>query len=280
MKNSESQKYSKHYKVGFLGGGNIARAMISGFLHSQTLQAKNIFVASRSPEKVKRLVKEFSITSCSNEALFDHVSVAILCVKPQDFLTATDPIRHCVRKEHLVLSVMAGICLSQLKSVFQEARNVVRLMLDISVEINQSNIAYCRHGLSVSICQLIEDLFSPLGCLFPLEDEKQLKPFTVGSASGLGFVFELLIYWRGWLLEMGFSEAQSEAMVLQTFKSAVSLKEYTKYDLERVQSQIASRKGVTEKGLEILREFKVEDILNKAFDQALIRSEEFTRIRK
>jgi hypothetical protein len=84
---------------------------------------------------------------------------------------------------------------------------------------------------------LVEDLCSPLGSVFRMEDEDQFEAFTVSCASGTGFVYELMMYWQDWIEERGFDPEVARQMVVQTFLGAAQLADQSRVPIEELQNK-------------------------------------------
>ena len=101
-------------KIGFIGGGNMAEAMINGM---RSHGMKSIFVSDPAEERRESLSKSFSIeTTGSNKDIASSCKVIILAVKPQNIDAVLDEIKEIVTEEQTVVSIAAGIKLDHLSS--------------------------------------------------------------------------------------------------------------------------------------------------------------------
>lgn len=123
--------------------------------------------------------------------------------------------------------------------------------------------------------ETIENLFSPLGKIIEIADEEAMSAFTVASSAGVGFVLELMQHWQDWIEGYGFDKEQAKLITAQSFLGAAKLSlnnmNLNSYELIH---QIASKKGVTEAGLESMRETDVDRVLRISFEKALMRDKE------
>jgi pyrroline-5-carboxylate reductase len=92
----------------------------------------------------------------------------------------------------------------------------------------------------------------------------------------VGFVFELMIYWKEWLEEHGFAPELAQKMTVQTFLGASVLADGAGESLEDLQNRVTSKKGITAAGLDSLRELEVERLLRYSFEKAAIRDKELS----
>ena len=100
----------------------------------------------------------------------------------------------------------------------------------------------------------------------------------VGVCSGVGFVYEIMIYWVEWLEQYGIDRADAQAMILDTFHGTTLLaKNSPNLPLSDLQAKVVSKKGVTQAGLEAFNEYELERVLRVSFEKALLRNKELEK---
>jgi pyrroline-5-carboxylate reductase len=276
--NQMESRLEIHYKVGFIGVGNMAQAMIKGLIESKTISPNLLFGSNRSEGKLQKTTEFFGIQSCSNnEELIDQCDVVILSMKPQDLSTAIDPIASTFREGQIVISLAAGVTLHTLEKKLPQCR-IVRLMANTPALIQKGMFGYVTNKEDEALETLVEDLCEPLGSVFKMEDEDQFEAFTVSCASGTGFVYELMMYFQDWIEERGFEPEVARKMVVETFLGASLLAEQSKgSSLEELQSKVTSKKGITAAGLQSMRELEIERTLRYSFEKAALRNQELAK---
>jgi pyrroline-5-carboxylate reductase len=269
--------FLKSQKIGFLGAGNMAQAMIKGLIEGG-IPAKNIFATNRTPGKIQRLVESYKIQNPgSNEALIENCEIIILAVKPQDLLNALEPITRSFDSQKIVISIAAGIRMDKLERYLQEAR-LARVMPNTPSIIGRGVIGYLLDDDSDNALEsTVEDLFEPLGRVIKVADEDQFEALTVSCSSGTGFVFEMMMYWQDWIEEHGFSPEEARMMTVETFVGASLLAAQASEEVEDLQARVTSKKGVTAAGLQSMRELEIERALRISFEKAAMRNKEMAR---
>ncbi len=267
----------KTQKIGFLGAGNMAQAMIKGLVEGG-IPAKNIYATNRSPGKLQKLVESFNIqTSPSNEELVDTCDIVILAVKPQDLFTALEPVTRAFDEHKIVISIAAGIRMEKLEKHLNNAR-LARVMPNTPSLIGRGVIGYLLNDDDDNALDAtVEDLFTPLGKVIKVADEDQFEALTVSCSSGTGFVFEMMMYWQDWIEEHGFSIEEARLMTIETFVGASLLAAQAREDVEDLQARVTSKKGVTAAGLQSMRELEIERALRISFEKAAMRNKEMAR---
>ncbi|WP_415062329.1 pyrroline-5-carboxylate reductase family protein [Bdellovibrio sp.] len=267
----------KTQKIGFLGAGNMAQAMIKGLLEGG-IPSKNIFATNRSQGKLQKLAETFSIRPLSsNEELIDTCDIIILAVKPQDLLTALEPVTRAFDENKIVISVAAGIRMEKLERFIQGAR-LARVMPNTPSLIGRGVIGYLLNDDDDGALEsTVEDLFAPLGRVIKVSDEDQFEALMVSCSSGTGFVFEMMMYWQDWIEEHGFSSEEARLMTIETFVGASLLAAQAREGVEDLQARVSSKKGVTAAGLQSMRELEIERALRISFEKAAMRNKEMAR---
>ncbi|MGZ3768827.1 MAG: pyrroline-5-carboxylate reductase [Bdellovibrio sp.] len=269
--------FLKTQKIGFLGAGNMAQAMIKGLVEGG-FPAKNIFASNRSEGKLQRLVETFQINPAQgNEELVDICDIVILAVKPQDLLNALEPVTRAFDQNKIVISVAAGVRMEKLERYIHGGR-LARVMPNTPSLIGRGLVGYLLNDDSDEALEsTVEDLFAPLGRIIKVSDEDQFEALMISCSSGTGFVFEMMTYWQDWIEEHGFSSEEAREMTIETFVGASLLAAQSKESIEDLQARVTSKKGVTAAGLQSMRELEIERALRISFEKAAMRNNEIAR---
>ena len=265
-----------YLKIGFLGAGAVAQNLIQGFLNHSSVKAENIFLSLRSAKKRKKAFEGAKINILlKNEELLEESHVVFLCVKPHDLPELLNELQASWRKEHTILSPVAGVRFKQLRRWGLNSSRVIRFMPNINVCVGEALLPFCSLNNQENLNFFFEELLAPLGKLHNIKEEQLLSALTVACASGPGFILEMMQYWREWLSEQGFHEEQSKDFVTQTFLGT-SLTAQTKQNksFSDLQKEICSKKGVTAEGLKNLREMEMERLLRLSFEKSLLKLKE------
>lgn len=274
--------YLRSRTIGFLGAGNMAQAIIRGLLEKEFVVPHKVIASNRSPGKLQRLAEQYGIQQAtSNEDLAEKADILILGVKPQDLITAIEPISQAFVQDQIIISLAAGVRMKTLEQLLPQCR-LVRLIPNTPSLIGRGLLGYLRNDNDDDALEaIVEDLFSPLGQVIQMSDEDQLEAFTVACSSGTGFIFEMMMYWQDWILEHGFEADVARKMTIEAFVGASLLAAQSgQTPIEDLQNRVASRKGVTAAGLQSMRELEIERALRISFEKAALRNSEIARSMK
>jgi pyrroline-5-carboxylate reductase len=129
-------------KLAFIGGGNMAEAMLQGVLSSKLFAAKNISVTDILAERLQYLQKKYQVqTNLNNLQVLKNADVIVLAVKPQVIDSVLAEIKAVNNTDQLLISVVAGLPLD--KFDIDGKCRAVRVMLNTPALISQSASAFC-----------------------------------------------------------------------------------------------------------------------------------------
>ncbi|QMT31946.1 pyrroline-5-carboxylate reductase [Alysiella filiformis] len=260
----------------FLGGGNMARAIIAGLRAQSPDDA--IFVANRSAEKNARLQQDFHVaTDFRLPETLSPQDVLILAVKPQDMKAALQNVRH---GGALILSLAAGLAVDTLANWLGTHR-IVRVMPNTpcAVGLGVSGL-FAAEGMSASDCAIAEKIMAACGVTIWLNDEKMMNAITAISGSGSAYVFYLMNALQKAAAGLGFADETARTLALNTFRGAVALAEQSGEDFFILQQQVTSKGGTTFAALTKFEECGVADGLTEGVHAAATRSAELAQILK
>jgi len=114
--------------IGFVGGGNMAEAIIKGIITARLYEPENIFVSDIRQERLDLLAKEYHVQPVGKNAdLAAKVDILVLSVKPQNIMEALDSIKDAIKQETLVISIAAGIKTDNIAAILGDIA-IVRVM--------------------------------------------------------------------------------------------------------------------------------------------------------
>ena len=264
--------------LAFIGGGNMASAIIGGLLKSG-LPAAAIRVVEPFKAQRERLHAEFGITAlASADDSLRRASLVVWAVKPQLFAAAAAPCAPHVGAA-LHLSVMAGIRSDAIARAAGSER-VVRAMPNTPALIGQGIAGlYARPVVTAEERTQIEAVLAPTGQVMWVAQEADLDAVTALSGSGPAYVFYFVEAMVQAAREMGLSEAQGKQLALATFAGATALAAASDDPPELLRERVTSKGGTTHAALMALEARGVKaafiEALKAAQQRALELGDEF-----
>jgi pyrroline-5-carboxylate reductase len=271
--------FVKTLTIGFMRAGNKTQTIVTGWLEKGVLPASGIYCTNRSESKLKKFTEQTGVHRVhSNEELIEICDVVVLAMKPQDLLEAIENLSPCFKDDQVVLSLAAGIPIRAIQKNINAPVRIARLMPNTPMKIAEGVMGYATSGDSEDMKALIESLFQPIALTIEANEGEAFEALTVSAASGVGFVFELMIYWQEWLEEHNFEPQVAREMTVQTFLGAAKLaQKSSSTTLDQLLSNVISKKGVTAAGLQSMRELEIERGLRYSFEKAVMRDQELAK---
>jgi pyrroline-5-carboxylate reductase len=254
-------------KIAFIGGGNMASAIIGGLLKSGT-PAATISVVEPSPEQRAKLAQDFAITALPQAGPeLDPAQLVVWAVKPQLFKEAATPCAaHTASALHL--SVAAGIASSSIAAWLGSER-IVRAMPNTPALVGQGMTGlFARSVVSANERGLVERVLAPTGELMWLADEAQLDAVTALSGSGPAYVFYFIEAMIRAGQEMGLTEAQATQLAKATFSGASTLAKNATEPPHVLRARVTSKGGTTHAAITSMQEAQVAEAFMRAMHAA------------
>lgn len=257
----------------FVGGGNMATALIGGLLKRSHAPNECCVVEINSENRTK-LQNDFGVmaTDNLNEGIATS-DVIVLAVKPQQLHEVATQLAPML-KGQLVLSIAAGIRASDIAR-WLNTQNIVRAMPNTPALI-QSGVAglYALETVSPADKEMAEAILNAVGSTVWLHDEAMLDGVTAISGSGPAYVFYFIESLQQAAQELGFNETDAKRLVIDTFLGAVKLADAGKDDISVLRARVTSKNGTTERALLSMEAHKVKQHIIAAVHAAADRAKE------
>ena len=230
--------------IGFIGGGNMASAIIGGLLKAGMLPAQFTIVEPFETTRDK-LQSDFGIASqATADKTLQACNLVVWAVKPQSFKDAAMPVAPFT-KGALHLSVAAGVTSDSIAAWLGTER-IVRAMPNTPALIGQGITGlFAREGTSDKDRALVDAVIGVTGQHLWFDDESKLDAVTALSGSGPAYVFYFLEAMVEAALGMGLTEAQARALATSTFAGSTALAAASSEPLSVLRERVTSKGGTT-----------------------------------
>jgi len=259
--------------IAFIGGGNMASAIIGGLVR-QGLPATQIEVVEPFAEARTRLLGQFGVTAQEHATpALARAGLVVWAVKPQTFKEAAGAARpHTTKALHL--SVAAGIRSNSIAQWLGTQR-IVRSMPNTPALIGKGITAlYARPGVSAEDKRKVEQVIATTGQSLWVEEEAQLDAVTALSGSGPAYVFFFLEAMTQAGTEMGLSREQAYQLSVATFAGAAELARASQDPPEVLRQRVTSKGGTTHAAIIAMEKDQVQALFIKALHAARQRAKE------
>ena len=259
--------------IAFIGGGNMASAIIGGLIH-QGLDAGRIEIVEPWAEARERLQQQFGITAQeAPSAALARCALVVWAVKPQTFRDAAAQAR--AHTQHaLHLSVAAGIRSDSIAQWLGSER-IVRAMPNTPALVGKGMTGlFARAAVSAQERDLVEAVVATTGAHVWLNEEAHLDAVTALSGSGPAYVFYFLEAMVQAGTGMGLTEAQARQLAIGTFTGAAELASASTDPLKLLRERVTSKGGTTYAALTSMEASGVKAAFVQAMQAAQTRAAE------
>jgi pyrroline-5-carboxylate reductase len=259
-------------KIAFIGGGNMARAIIGGLVSKGTRAAEIVVVEIDAIARLK-LVAEFGVSTVESPGSeLTGIEAVILAVKPQHMREAASKLAPFVG-EPLFVSIAAGIRLESLARWLGGKKRLVRAMPNTPALVHAGITGlYAPQGVGAQDRAAAEQLLGAVGVTLWFEQESDLDAVTAVSGSGPAYVFYAMEAIEEAARSLGLAESASRSLALWTFVGATKLAIERGEEPAVLRAQVTSKGGTTERAIEVLEAAGVKDRFMEAVQAACERS--------
>ena len=246
-------------RITFLGGGNMASALIGG-LRNHVIPVEDIAVIEIGEESRTRLEKKYRVRCYAEpEAAALDCDVLLLAVKPQQMREACAPLQKLLTQQ-LVISIAAGLRLADLSRWLGGHDKLVRAMPNTPALIG-SGITGLFALPNVSEAERLgaERVLQAVGNTLWVTDEAQIDAVTAISGSGPAYVFLFIEALQQAATELGFSAAQARQLSIETMLGAARLAAQSDEPASVLREKVTSKGGTTEAALHVMAECRVKE---------------------
>ncbi len=235
-------------KISIIGGGNLGSAIAVGLLKSNFCAAENITVTKRNIATLEGLQEKGINVSTDNIAATANADVVILAIKPFQIKEILEELSSSLSSNKLLISVVTGISLEEIKSIVGNDISVVRAMPNTAIAIQESITCLSSDKINADKLKYSESLFAALGKTVVI-DEKLMNAATVLGACGTAYAMRYIRASVQGGIEIGFDAATASLIAAQTVKGAAELLLTTNTHPEQEIDKVTTPKGCTIAGL-------------------------------
>jgi pyrroline-5-carboxylate reductase len=252
-------------KIAFIGGGNMAEAMIAGILQAKFCLPQDLTVYDISQSRCSFLRENYKVNIAeSNPQAVKEGEVVILAIKPADLPAVMRELKGLPQPEQVILSIVAGASLSALKEGLGH-HAIVRVMPNINAKVRE---AVCLWTATPEVNPEQKGrtrlLLQALGREIYMENEKLLNMATAVSGSGPAYIFLFIEALTDAAVHLGLGRELAQEIVLQTFIGSAKAVQILGQHPAELRNLVASPGGTTVEGLLHLEQAGIRAAITQA----------------
>ncbi|MCL5070313.1 MAG: pyrroline-5-carboxylate reductase [Actinobacteria bacterium] len=268
------------YRLGIIGCGNMAEAILKGILDSNFLKSVEIFAFEINQKRKEYIGGKYHILFSDNlQSLAKNCQYILISVKPQDISSLLDKLRTCFDyRRNVIISIAAGVSTNYIVHKLKSNASVIRIMPNTPAIVKKGMAAISRGIYAADKdVEFAKKLMGSLGN-FIIIDEKFQDTVTAVSGSGPAYFFLFCKYLIEAALKNGLDQAAAEMLAVNTLAGAGEMMQKFEMSADRLIKMVASPGGTTEAALNKFIENGLESIVLEAVESAIKRSKELQGI--
>ena len=242
-------------KLGFIGCGNMATAMIKGILDSGCVTAGDIMASARTDPSRKRIAKELGIQAAnSNPAVAQFSDILFLAVKPQQYQEVIGEIQDSISDKQIVVTIAPGKTLSWLEEKFGKKVKLIRTMPNTPALVKECMLGMCcNDAVSAKEVETVVKLCESFGKV-ELIPEKLMDAVVGVSGSSPAYVFMFIEAMADAAVADGMPRAQAYKFAAQSVLGSAKMVLETGMHPGQLKDMVCSPGGTTIEAVQILEE--------------------------
>ena len=261
--------------IAFIGPGAMAEAMLSGLIRRNLAAPEHLLVSGPRAERGQQLHDKYAVLAFTDNAeAARQADVVVLSVKPQRLTGVMENLKGSIKKDALVLSIIAGATMKKIGKGLAH-HTIVRSMPNTPAQIGEG-ITVWAASASVTHEQkeTAQAILGALGQEVFVEDEHYLDMATALSGTGPAYVFMFMEAMIDAGVHMGFSRRISEQLVVQTISGSVDFYKTNEVHVAALRNQVTSPGGTSAEALYYLEKAGFRTAISRAIWAAYQRSME------
>jgi pyrroline-5-carboxylate reductase len=240
---------TSNLRIGLIGSGNMASAMVAGWHRDDPELAARIVLADRGSGRARKLADAYGAqVAASNRELVAMTDLIVLCVKPLDIETVLREISAHVHSGHVMASVAAGVQTATIENLLDDDVPVVRFMPNVPVRVNHGTMVYAVGRSTSPLVDVSVDAFRALGTVVELE-ERLFDAATALSGSGPAFFGLVVEAFEDAAIVAGLSAGVGRELAVTTMVGTAELLTREGLECGQLRRMVTSPGGTAAAGL-------------------------------
>ena len=265
--------YGDYQKIGFIGAGNMATAIVNGLLQSHTPK-QTIFVHDCNVKQLKHMAELGVRIAYTIEELVENSDIIVLAVKPQNYDEVLAEIKTAVTDKKIFVTIAAGISIDYVRKGLGMDCPMVRVMPNTPLLLGKGATAVCRsENISDKDFKTIYNMFAHSGEAVELPEEQMNSVIAVNGSSP-AYVYLFAKAMTDYAVSVGIDKDTALKLVAQTFIGSAEMLLSSGDDPDTLIQKVCSKGGTTIEAVNVLNENNVPQIIMEAMTACTKRAEE------
>jgi len=266
-------------KLGFIGAGNMAGAIINGLL-SSGFKASDLVVCDLNESQLATFAEKGCTVTTKANLVIESSDAVVLAVKPQVLKDVVSPLADTIQKyQPLILSVVAAIPESSINSWIGGNVAIIRTMPNTPALVQAGATGLFANKLTNDEHKnFAQTVFAGIGSYIWVDSEDLLHSVTAAAGSAPAYFFRFAEAMNKTAVEQGLSEAQARTLIGQTMLGAAKMVMETDQSISQMRINVCSPNGTTERAIMSFDESDIDAMVARAMKACFDRSIELSEL--
>lgn len=265
---------AKYEKIGFIGCGKMASAIIKGLIGANFTNPKNIVATQAEKEGLEEKSAAMGIKILlDNKIAVQDSDVVFIATKPNQVGEVLTQIKPLITPEKLVVSIAAGVTIKKLEAELPQNTRIIRVMPNTPALVGEgmSGMVGSKNASKEDI-EFVKALLSTIGKCIVVDDESQIDIVTAISGSGPAFFYKVIndIALAG--KKLGLDYEKSLLLSIQTAIGSAKMAMQREVPMETLISNVATKGGCTRVGVDVMEGENAKNVTSEEFFYDVIKS--------
>lgn len=264
--------------IGFIGSGNMAKAMIGGIVNSKLVPPNKINVSDLNQDTLNKVNAEFNVnTSTDSRNVVEKSDIIIVAVKPNIYDLVLDSVKDLIDNNKIIVTIAAGKTIESIEKIIGNDKKIVRTMPNTPALVNEGMSALCKNkNISNDELDTVKNIFDSFG-KSEVVSENMIDAVIGVSGSAPAYVFMFIEAMADAAVSAGMSRPQAYKFASQAVMgSAKMVLESGKHPGE-LKDMVCSPGGTTIEAVKTLEEKGLRNAVIKAMENCIKKSQEMSK---
>ncbi len=261
-------------KLGIIGLGNMATAILSGVIKNSSFDKNNIVFYDTDIKK-EMVARQLGIISAkSNKDLAENCKYILLAIKPTVIWKVLEEIKEGLTPDTVVISIVAGISTKDIKTYIGKEHKIVRAMPNTPILLGKGVTALCKNSVVTDkeydfVCSLFN-----CGGIIETISENKMNEIIAVHGSTPAYITLIAKYFCEYASEQGIPYETANRLFAETLIGTAKLMTDTEYSHEELIDMVTTPNGTTEKGIDALKSWAIQGAIFECCDATIRRAYE------
>lgn len=242
-------------KIGFIGAGNMASAMISGIVNSKILDPSNIIASAKTQKTLNRVKNQFNIkTTLDSVEVVKNSDIVIVAVKPYIYDTVLNDVKDYITNEKIIVTIAAGKTIKSVEGVIGYDKKIIRTMPNTPSLVNCAMSSISKNkNISDEDLEMVKTIYDSFGKSEVIE-EKLIDAVIGASGSSPAYFFMMIEAMADCAVSYGMKREMAYEFVAQAMMGSAKMVLETNIHPAQLKDMVCSPSGTTIEGVKTLEE--------------------------